>query len=88
MLRGRFYPPEECDENELRELVKAGAIGALLGVLALLLGNLFIVGINQIYAVEIDEVNTPFLPVAAGRIRVVLIIVLFAIFTFGLPLGA
>merc|ERR1740124_1461499 len=33
---------------------------AMLGVLALLLGNLFIVGINQIYK--------PFLPVAAGRI--------------------
>ena len=32
-----------------------------------LLGNLFIVGINQIYGVEIDEVNKPFLP-AAGRI--------------------
>merc|ERR1719238_1717076 len=41
---------------------------AMLGVLALLLGNLFIVGINQIYDVEIDEVNKPFLPVAAGRI--------------------
>merc|ERR1719163_655831 len=41
---------------------------ALLGVLALLLGNLFIVGINQIYDVEIDEVNKQFLPVAAGRI--------------------
>ena len=37
-------------------------------MLALLLGNLFIVGINQIYDVEIDEVNKPFLPVAAGRI--------------------
>ena len=34
---------------------------------ALLLGNLFIVGINQIYDVEIDEVNKPFLPTAAGR---------------------
>ena len=41
---------------------------AILGVLALLLGNLFIVGINQIYDVEIDEVNKPFLPIAAGRI--------------------
>lgn len=41
---------------------------ALLGVLALLLGNLFIVGINQIYDVGIDKVNKPFLPVAAGRI--------------------
>jgi len=39
---------------------------ALIGVLALLLGNLFIVGINQIYDVEIDVVNKPFLPIAAG----------------------
>jgi len=41
---------------------------ALLGVLALLLGNLFIVGINQIYDVGIDEVNKPYLPIAAGRL--------------------
>lgn len=41
---------------------------AMLGVLALLLGNLFIVGINQIYDVDIDVVNKPFLPIAAGRI--------------------
>lgn len=39
-----------------------------MGVLALLLGNLFIVGINQIYDVDIDLVNKPFLPIAAGRI--------------------
>ena len=39
---------------------------ALLGVLALLCGNGYIVGINQIYDVEIDAVNKPFLPVAAG----------------------
>lgn len=38
---------------------------ALLGVLALLCGNGFIVGINQIYDVDIDEVNKPFLPIAA-----------------------
>ena len=41
---------------------------AMLGVLALLLGNLFIVGLNQIYDVEIDVVNKPFLPIAAGRL--------------------
>lgn len=41
---------------------------ALMGVLALLLGNLFIVGINQIYDVEIDQVNKPFLPMAAGEL--------------------
>ncbi len=41
---------------------------ALLGVLALLLSNLFIVGINQIYDVEIDRVNKPFLPIASGAL--------------------
>ena len=40
---------------------------AVLGVLALLCGNGFIVGINQIYDVDVDTVNKPFLPVAAGR---------------------
>ena len=39
---------------------------ALLGVLCLLCGNGYIVGINQIYDVDIDTVNKPFLPVAAG----------------------
>ena len=41
---------------------------AALGVLALLCGNGYIVGINQIYDVEIDAVNKPFLPVAAGEL--------------------
>lgn len=41
---------------------------AALGVLALLAGNGFIVGINQIYDVDIDVVNKPFLPVAAGEL--------------------
>jgi homogentisate solanesyltransferase len=41
---------------------------ALLGLLALLCGNGYIVGINQIYDVDIDQVNKPFLPVAAGEL--------------------
>ncbi|KAJ9514562.1 hypothetical protein QJQ45_016295 [Haematococcus lacustris] len=40
---------------------------ALMGLLALLCGNGFIVGINQVYDVEIDMVNKPFLPVASGK---------------------
>lgn len=40
---------------------------ALIGLLALLLGNTFITGINQIYDDEIDKVNKPFLPVASGE---------------------
>ena len=41
---------------------------ALLGLVALLCGNGYIVGINQIYDVDIDVVNKPFLPVAAGEL--------------------
>eukprot|EP00271_Cylindrocystis_brebissonii_P015698 TRINITY_DN38673_c0_g1_i1.p1 TRINITY_DN38673_c0_g1~~TRINITY_DN38673_c0_g1_i1.p1 ORF type:complete len:409 (+),score=56.38 TRINITY_DN38673_c0_g1_i1:178-1404(+) len=40
---------------------------ALRGLLALLCGNGYIVGINQIYDYDIDKVNKPFLPVAAGE---------------------
>lgn len=39
-----------------------------LGVLALLAGNGFIVGINQIYDVSIDKLNKPFLPIAAQEL--------------------
>ncbi|XP_023005182.1 homogentisate solanesyltransferase, chloroplastic-like isoform X3 [Cucurbita maxima] len=41
---------------------------AFCGLVELLCGNSYIVGINQIYDVEIDKVNKPFLPIAAGRI--------------------
>jgi homogentisate solanesyltransferase len=40
---------------------------ALIGMIALLLGNVFIVGINQIYDKDIDKMNKPFLPVASGE---------------------
>ena len=40
---------------------------AFAGMVALLLGNAFIVGINQIYDKDIDEMNKPFLPVASGE---------------------
>jgi homogentisate solanesyltransferase len=41
---------------------------ALAGLFALLCGNGYIVGINQIYDVDIDAINKPFLPVAAGEL--------------------
>lgn len=41
---------------------------ALMGLLALLCGNGYIVGINQIYDVDIDSVNKPFLPIASGAL--------------------
>ena len=40
---------------------------AFIGMIALLLGNAFIVGINQIYDEGIDKLNKPFLPVASGE---------------------
>lgn len=40
---------------------------AIIGLVALLLGNVFIVGINQIYDESIDKMNKPFLPVASGE---------------------
>eukprot|EP00968_Pinguiococcus_pyrenoidosus_P009807 scaffold764_cov248-Pinguiococcus_pyrenoidosus.AAC.6 len=42
-------------------------VRAFLGMMGLLFGNAFIVGINQIYDVAIDRINKPFLPVAAGE---------------------
>ena len=40
---------------------------AVIGMIALLLGNAFIVGINQIFDKDIDVLNKPFLPVASGE---------------------
>ncbi len=40
---------------------------AIIGMVALLLGNAFIVGINQIFDEDIDKLNKPFLPVASGE---------------------
>lgn len=40
---------------------------AVIGMIALLMGNAFIVGINQIYDEKIDKMNKPFLPVASGE---------------------
>lgn len=40
---------------------------AVIGMTALLLGNAFIVGINQIFDRDIDVLNKPFLPVASGE---------------------
>lgn len=41
---------------------------AAIGLSALLCGNAYIVGINQIYDVKIDEINKPDLPIAAKRL--------------------
>ena len=49
--------------------VAATAGDLLLTLLAAYGVNLFIVGLNQIEDVEIDRVNKPFLPLAAGELR-------------------
>jgi homogentisate solanesyltransferase len=53
---------------------------AAAGFAGLLLGNVFIVGINQIYDVAVDRVNKPYLPMAAGLLgeRVAWALVLLA----------
>ena len=38
--------------------------------IACLLGNVYIVGLNQLYDVEIDRVNKPDLPLASGRLSI------------------
>ncbi|GAB2233038.1 hypothetical protein Droror1_Dr00002251 [Drosera rotundifolia] len=43
---------------------------AFSGLLALLCGNGYIVGINQIYDISIDKVNKPYLPIASGDLSV------------------
>ncbi|KAF5185388.1 Homogentisate solanesyltransferase protein [Thalictrum thalictroides] len=43
---------------------------AICGVFALMCGNGYIVGINQIYDIGIDKVNKPYLPIAAGDLSV------------------
>nr|XP_043636490.1 homogentisate solanesyltransferase, chloroplastic [Erigeron canadensis] len=43
---------------------------AFSGLAALICGNGYIVGINQIYDIGIDKVNKPYLPIAAGDLSV------------------
>jgi homogentisate solanesyltransferase len=62
---------------------------ALMGLFALLCGNVYIVGINQIYDVDIDVVNKPFLPIAAGSMSPITGWALCAAFaTTGIALAA
>ncbi|PRQ44317.1 putative homogentisate solanesyltransferase [Rosa chinensis] len=55
---------------------------AFSGLFALLCGNGYIVGINQIYDIKIDKVNKPYLPIAAGDLSVKsawLLVIFFAV---------
>lgn len=60
---------------------------ALYGLVALICGNGYIVGINQIYDIAIDKVNKPYLPIAAGDLSVQsawLLVILFAVAGFSI----
>ncbi|CAL1370882.1 unnamed protein product [Linum trigynum] len=65
------------------ELIKWSlVVKAFSGLLALLCGNGYIVGINQIYDIGIDKVNKPYLPIAAGDLSVPtawMLVILFAV---------
>ncbi|KAI4369149.1 hypothetical protein MLD38_017632 [Melastoma candidum] len=55
---------------------------AFSGLFALICGNGYIVGINQIYDVGIDKVNKPYLPIAAGDLSIQnawILVVFFAV---------
>lgn len=46
----------------------AAVIGLMQALIPALLMNVAIVGINQLYDVEIDRVNKPYLPLASGEL--------------------
>ncbi|HEY9632060.1 MAG TPA: homogentisate phytyltransferase [Coleofasciculaceae cyanobacterium] len=49
-------------------IITVESLGQLLGALsACLCGNVYIVGLNQLEDVEIDQINKPHLPIAAGE---------------------
>jgi homogentisate phytyltransferase / homogentisate geranylgeranyltransferase len=42
--------------------------GLLIALLSCLCGNVYIVGLNQIFDVDIDKINKPYLPLASGEL--------------------
>lgn len=61
--------------------------GVLEAIVAALLMNIYIVGLNQLTDIEIDKVNKPYLPLASGEYSVgtgVMIVTSFAIMSFWL----
>ena len=61
--------PSDVDKMAVQgatQLTTATLYGLLQALTAALLMNVCIVGINQIYDVEIDKINKPYLPLACG----------------------
>ncbi|KAL8136367.1 hypothetical protein V2J09_002368 [Rumex salicifolius] len=60
-------------------------IGMIEAIVAALMMNIYIVGLNQLYDIDIDKVNKPYLPLASGEYSVgtgVFIVTSFAIMSF------
>jgi homogentisate phytyltransferase/homogentisate geranylgeranyltransferase len=67
--------------------------GVLEAIVAALMMNIYIVGLNQLSDIEIDKVNKPYLPLASGEYSIttgVIIVSTFAIMSFwlGLTVGS
>ncbi|KAJ0984208.1 hypothetical protein J5N97_002564 [Dioscorea zingiberensis] len=61
--------------------------GLMEAVVAALFMNVYIVGLNQLFDIEIDKVNKPYLPLASGEYSVktgITIVLLSAIMSFGI----
>jgi homogentisate phytyltransferase / homogentisate geranylgeranyltransferase len=54
-----------------QNILSIGAIQLFGTWIACLLGNVYIVGLNQLYDVEIDLVNKPDLPLASGKLSII-----------------
>ncbi|XP_042433123.1 probable homogentisate phytyltransferase 1, chloroplastic isoform X1 [Zingiber officinale] len=68
-------------------------IGMIKALLSAVFMNIYVVGLNQLFDVEIDKVNKPMLPLASGEFSLktgALIVVLFCImsFTLGVKSGS
>ncbi|GAB2291454.1 hypoxanthine-guanine phosphoribosyltransferase [Dionaea muscipula] len=73
--------------TKLSDFSPAFFTGVLEAVIAALCMNIYIVGLNQLYDIEIDKVNKPYLPLASGEYTVgtgVFIVASFAIVSFSL----
>jgi homogentisate phytyltransferase/homogentisate geranylgeranyltransferase len=64
-------------------------VGLLQAVIPALLMNVYIVGLNQIYDIEIDKVNKPYLPLASGEFSLnhgITLVTVSALLSLGLGL--
>ncbi|KAI3803140.1 hypothetical protein L1987_31289 [Smallanthus sonchifolius] len=73
--------------QKLSDLSPLFFIGVLEAIVAAFFMNIYIVGLNQLYDIDIDKVNKPYLPLASGEYSVktgIIIVSLSAFMSFGL----